>query len=546
MADVKVPLTFQVVKGGQILRTEKFTQEEVRIGRLGSTHLKLDEEGVSRVHATVTVLAADQIVITDLGSQRGTFVNGQRVQKANLRSGDVIKIGEFELRLTVGQPISTAVAAPVSAAAVTSAPRQPARQRPVLPPMDLSKVEVANTITAEAGLWFGGVARQVLHLTPMRRVWVGDEEGCAFYASQEDLGLKKFPLVWVAQEPVPGSKVEASEFLFCFPAKAKGEVSFDEVGKGTPLSDLVQSGQAQPVSGMAGVYGVKISRTARCTLRINDSVSLVVNAVAKPRSPKKAGELDWPLFAYVGGTATVAALFLALIFQIPDDSRYLTLNQSESDNQYVKFSVKPPEQKEEKVPSWLKSDKKEEQGGKGKKHAGDEGKMGKKNSPNKTGLYQIKGPPNNSDPHLARQKAQEAALNSSVLSVLKGGGSAGSPFASVFGRDDAVGSDPENVLGGLYGDRPGEAEGGYGLGLTGTGIGGGGTGEGTIGLGSDNTIGKGGGGGSGSGYGRGAGNIGGRTAGAPEVLEGKADVKGSLDKEIIRRVIRRAMPGIKF
>jgi hypothetical protein len=38
----------------------------------------------------------------------------------------------------------------------------------------------------------------------------------------------------------------------------------------------------------------------------------------------------------------------------------------------------------------------------------------------------------------------------------------------------------------------------------------------------------------------------GRTSSGPEVIDGKADIKGSLDKDIIRRVIRRAMPGIKF
>ena len=71
----------------------------------------------------------------------------------------------------------------------------------------------------------------------------------------------------------------------------------------------------------------------------------------------------------------------------------------------------------------------------------------------------------------------------------------------------------------------------------GSGTGGGGTGEGTIGLGNFGTIGKGGGGGNGSGYGRGAGGLGGRRARAPDVIPGQANVRGSLDKEIIRRII---------
>jgi TonB family protein len=122
----------------------------------------------------------------------------------------------------------------------------------------------------------------------------------------------------------------------------------------------------------------------------------------------------------------------------------------------------------------------------------------------------------------------------------------GSHLASIFGRDTALGTDPEDVLGGLIGNQIGEAYGVGGLGLVGTGSGGGGTGEGTIGLGNLGTIGKGGGGGSGSGYGRGAGGLGGRRAKAPEVMPGQASVRGSLDKEIIRRIIRRHINEVKY
>ena len=85
-----------------------------------------------------------------------------------------------------------------------------------------------------------------------------------------------------------------------------------------------------------------------------------------------------------------------------------------------------------------------------------------------------------------------------------------------------------------------------GLGLVGTGRGGGGTGEGTIGLGTLGTIGKGGGGGSGSGYGRGRGRLRGRKARAPRVVAGRAAVRGALDKEIIRRIIRRHINEVKY
>jgi outer membrane biosynthesis protein TonB len=71
-------------------------------------------------------------------------------------------------------------------------------------------------------------------------------------------------------------------------------------------------------------------------------------------------------------------------------------------------------------------------------------------------------------------------------------------------------------------------------------------GKGTIGLGNLGTSGKGRRGDSGSGYGRGAGRLGGRHAHAPDVVPGTAQVRGALDKEIIRRIIRRHINEVKF
>jgi TonB family protein len=252
----------------------------------------------------------------------------------------------------------------------------------------------------------------------------------------------------------------------------------------------------------------------------------------------------WDEQIYTVGSMVALGLFLLMIFSVPPDPKSLSLDLFNSDNRFVKFLIKPPEEKEEEIPEWLKSKKPEEQGGKGKRHKGEEGKMGKKTSKNKEGLYGLKGPKDNPDPHLAKKLAEEQAKNAGILGVLKM--NEGSHIASIFGRDSALGSDAEDVLGGLIGNQIGEAYGVGGLGLVGTGSGGGGTGEGTIGLGNLGTIGKGGGGGNGSGYGRGAGGLGGRRAKAPDVIPGQANVRGSLDKEIIRRIIRRHINEVKY
>jgi Ca-activated chloride channel family protein len=91
-------------------------------------------------------------------------------------------------------------------------------------------------------------------------------------------------------------------------------------------------------------------------------------------------------------------------------------------------------------------------------------------------------------------------------------------YEGVFGDD---------VWGGLVGDEIGESFGVGGLGLTGTGRGGGGA-TGSIG------------------YGRGSGaGFGGKGTRVPRVRSGAATVVGSIDKDLVRRIIRRHLAQVR-
>jgi len=85
---VTVPLTFQVFKGEELLQTATFKQDSVKVGRLSSTHLHIDDPSVSRIHAVVEVTAPNnEVSIVDFGSIQGTFVNGQKNRQADLVVG---------------------------------------------------------------------------------------------------------------------------------------------------------------------------------------------------------------------------------------------------------------------------------------------------------------------------------------------------------------------------------------------------------------------------------------------------------------------------
>ncbi len=68
------------------------------IGRSSDSHLAIADPQVSRQHAKL-VQEGDLWLIVDCGSRSGTFVNGTRVEMQPLRPGDVLRIGQSELRV---------------------------------------------------------------------------------------------------------------------------------------------------------------------------------------------------------------------------------------------------------------------------------------------------------------------------------------------------------------------------------------------------------------------------------------------------------------
>ena len=73
--------------------------QPVSIGRAGELDIVLVEDMVSRKHAKIT-LSDGKILLEDLGSTNGTYVNGEKVQAAILKEGDRILIGTSIFKLT--------------------------------------------------------------------------------------------------------------------------------------------------------------------------------------------------------------------------------------------------------------------------------------------------------------------------------------------------------------------------------------------------------------------------------------------------------------
>lgn len=85
---------FVVLAGQDIGRTFPIEKAELQIGRGEQSDIYIDDEDVSRNHAKVEV-TADAILLKDLGSTNGTFVNGRKIIERKLEDGDRLQIGNL-------------------------------------------------------------------------------------------------------------------------------------------------------------------------------------------------------------------------------------------------------------------------------------------------------------------------------------------------------------------------------------------------------------------------------------------------------------------
>ena len=97
-----IPIRLDILgPSGEVLHTSEYVKEKIVLGRILSADLRIDDARVSRIHALLEV-RGENILLTDLASSHGTFVNGEKVVESKLKVGDIIRLGFVEIRLEKG------------------------------------------------------------------------------------------------------------------------------------------------------------------------------------------------------------------------------------------------------------------------------------------------------------------------------------------------------------------------------------------------------------------------------------------------------------
>ncbi len=565
-----VPLRLNVFKGDQLVASKDYDRDIIKIGRLSSAHLCLDDEKVSRIHSVIEVAADGTLSIIDMGSVEGTYVNGKRVNKGALAIGDEIKVGNTVIKVesateaaatglhtvaeTADEPTKIAQAVPAEAvtmplaatvqaaaqaaptmtspAPATAAPSPAARTVVEPPPAPAAAVQDEQSgarvrarparrggsgpLGLEIRLLWGDqmVAEHFFKPGTAATFSVGSAAGVSFVMGDHKLGGDKFEVV----------KSDNQGFTLRFTKKMNGEL---HRRGGEQVMDLKQAVEGRVASSDGDGYAISLQSDDFAWVDMGGvTIEVFFQPVPKPVFVPFAETIDY----------TALNIFLVLFF-LAGAFVITAMNREREGDEYAdelsgnqariaKLIIKPPEVQKNPLLERL-SRQKQEQGEMAAKHRGDEGQMGKKDAPKRSAHAAPKGDPNNKDQ--ARMLVQKVF------------GSGGGGISTIFGHN-GLGGELKAAMGNMFGAAPGDAQGFGGLGLRGSGSGGGGVGD-TIGIGGIGTKGRGGGTGA---YGSGVGVLGGKKSTDIGITSSEPTVMGSLDKELIRQVIRRNINQIRY
>lgn len=111
-----------ILSQGMTGRSHELKVDKTTIGRVDDNTFPIAESSVSSHHCEI-LLRGEDVVVKDLNSTNGTFINGNQITgEAVLKPGQTLKLGQIELKLEVDGAAPTAPSASAPAPTSTPAP----------------------------------------------------------------------------------------------------------------------------------------------------------------------------------------------------------------------------------------------------------------------------------------------------------------------------------------------------------------------------------------------------------------------------------------
>jgi len=84
--------------------------DKTTVGRLEDNSFQVAEPSISSHHCELTQRGAE-LLVKDLNSTNGTFINGEKVAEAVLKPGQILRLGQVEMRFESGAAAAAAASA---------------------------------------------------------------------------------------------------------------------------------------------------------------------------------------------------------------------------------------------------------------------------------------------------------------------------------------------------------------------------------------------------------------------------------------------------
>jgi pSer/pThr/pTyr-binding forkhead associated (FHA) protein len=104
-------------------RAHELNVDRTTIGRVEDNMFQIAEASISSHHCEVLLRGSD-VVIKDLNSTNGTFINGEQITESVLKPGQTLRLGQVELKLETEKAASAPASAPATAPAPGPAKKQ--------------------------------------------------------------------------------------------------------------------------------------------------------------------------------------------------------------------------------------------------------------------------------------------------------------------------------------------------------------------------------------------------------------------------------------
>lgn len=323
-------LHVHMIRGGRRIGEHVFDEQAsrtIKIGRLASAQLRLEDPSSARLHAVIELSGRDAVLV-DLGSPSGTLVNGEPAQRRPLQHGDAIVIGDTSLRIGLGSaPAETAEekakhasegrrehkGTPQPAVAVRAHDQMghatigdflssdhgfvPQQNQdgtdPDAPPMEPITVETPITDTnrvAEVRMFCGDVLLRVHHLVERKSMLIGDGDNADYIVTSENFpttadgkSIAVFPLLTCSD----------GEYVLHFSTAMTGEVAIGDQLK--PLQHWIDAGTAKPDDTLSHTYALSMPMQAQAIVHWGGVTFAIRFVTPPPKIPRAAlAEIDRP------------------------------------------------------------------------------------------------------------------------------------------------------------------------------------------------------------------------------------------------------------